>query len=53
MHHGWNRNVFPCSNSPFIRKAMKQMVEICSEAGCSNSRPEDTTGISCYDLTAT
>jgi len=34
MHHGWNRNVFLCSNSPFIRKAMKQMVEICSEAGC-------------------
>jgi len=34
MHHGWNGNVFLCSNSPFIRKAMKQMVAICSEAGC-------------------
>ena len=34
MRHRWNGNVFLCSNSPFIRKAMKQMVAICSEAGC-------------------
>jgi len=34
MKHPWNKNVFLCSNSPFIRKAMKQMVAICSEAGC-------------------
>ena len=34
MQHGWNGNVFLCSNSPFIREAMKQMVEICSGAGC-------------------
>ncbi len=29
-----NGNIFLCSNSPFIRKSMKKMVEICSEAGC-------------------
>jgi len=29
-----NGNTFFCSNSPFIREAMKKMVEICSAAGC-------------------
>ncbi len=29
-----NGNVFLCSNSPFIREAMKKMVDLCSDAGC-------------------
>ena len=29
-----NGNIFLCSNSPFIREAMKKMVELCSAAGC-------------------
>ena len=29
-----NGNIFLCSNSPFIRAVMKQLVDICSEAGC-------------------
>lgn len=30
----WNGNIFLCSNSPFVREAMKRMGQICVEAGC-------------------
>jgi hypothetical protein len=29
-----NGNIFLCSNSPFVRRAMKRMADICAEAGC-------------------